>query len=58
MSGLKAKGPRVSTKVRLPKELHDRLKREADGRDTSVTHLIVRATEVYLRELEREQPFP
>lgn len=42
---------RITTAVRLPLGLHERLQRTAHERDTSVTHLIVKATELYLDRL-------
>lgn len=42
---------RVATAVRLPRELHDRLRQVAEERATSVTHLLVKAAESYLERL-------
>lgn len=39
---------RVTTAVRVPLSLHVRLQDEANSRDTSINHLIVRATTYYL----------
>jgi hypothetical protein len=43
--------PRVTTAVRLPTELHDRLRCAADERHVSVNFLIVKALEDYLDRL-------
>lgn len=43
--------PRVTTAVRLPVDLHARLQATAEERDTSVNHLIVKATDFYIRHL-------
>jgi predicted HicB family RNase H-like nuclease len=40
--------PRISTAIRLPESLHERLKREALERDVSVNYLINRAIAQYL----------
>jgi hypothetical protein len=42
---------RVTTAIRVPLSLHERLQQEADSRDTSINHLIVRATAYYLDHL-------
>lgn len=42
---------RVSTALRLPPELHDRLKRAADEREVSANLLIERAITEYLERL-------
>jgi predicted HicB family RNase H-like nuclease len=42
---------RVEIKVRLPKDLHERAKREADARDLSINLLITRAIELGLDRL-------
>lgn len=42
---------RVTTAVRLPQHLYDRLRDEADARDTSVNHLLVKAAGFYLDRL-------
>ena len=42
---------RRTTAVRLPPELHDRLKQAAADRDLAVNYLIVRALEDYLDRL-------
>lgn len=42
---------RVSTQVRLPKDLHARLAEIADERDTSINHLMVKAAQRYLDHL-------
>jgi predicted HicB family RNase H-like nuclease len=39
---------RVTTAVRLPEALHRRLTEEAEARDTSLNHLLVRAATYYL----------
>jgi predicted HicB family RNase H-like nuclease len=43
--------PRVTTAVRLPPGLHDRLRNAADERHVSVNFLIVKALEDYLDRL-------
>jgi predicted DNA-binding ribbon-helix-helix protein len=43
--------PRVTTAVRLPEPLYRRLRDEADARDTSVNHLLVKAADYYLDRL-------
>jgi predicted HicB family RNase H-like nuclease len=43
--------PRVTTAVRLPASLHDRLHREAVQRDVSANLLVTRAIEAYLDHL-------
>ena len=40
--------PRVATAVRLPKQLHERVQREAEERQVSVNYIVVRAIERYL----------
>jgi predicted transcriptional regulator len=40
--------PRVATAVRLPKQLHERIQREADERQVSVNYIVERAIERYL----------
>lgn len=42
---------RITTAVRLPEALHQRLQQTADERDTSINHLLVKAAELYLRHL-------
>jgi predicted HicB family RNase H-like nuclease len=44
--------PRVATAVRLPEELHQRLKNAADDRDVSVNRLVIRALDEYLSRLK------
>jgi hypothetical protein len=39
---------RVTTAIRVPERLHERLQREAESRDTSINHLMVRAAAFYL----------
>ena len=39
---------RVTTAIRIPAGLHERLQAEAERRDTSINHLMVRAAAVYL----------
>lgn len=48
MSRPKVHGDRITTAVRLPADLHERLKVTAAERDTSVNHLLVRAAMYYL----------
>jgi predicted HicB family RNase H-like nuclease len=43
--------PRVTTAVRLPESLHDRLRDCALERDVSVNLLVTRAVEAYLDHL-------
>lgn len=45
-------GKRVSTGVRLPVELHERLTAVSIERDVSINHLMCRAIEAYLDRLE------
>jgi len=47
--------PRVNMALRLPPDLHARLKSEADGRDVSVNWLITRAIERYLDDSEEQR---
>lgn len=42
---------RVTTAIRLPESLHDRLKAAADDREVSVNYLVVRALDDYLSRL-------
>ena len=57
MSGRpKVHGERVTTAVRLPKELHKRASHEAIDRDTSVNHLLVKALTYYLDRLPPIKP--
>lgn len=42
---------RITTAVRIPQPLHERLTSEADTRDISVNLLIVKAVENYLDNL-------
>jgi predicted transcriptional regulator len=46
----------VVTAIRLPRDLHDRLRETADERATSVTHLVVRAAERFLDNLPPLEP--
>lgn len=39
---------RVTTAIRVPISLHARLQEEAELRDTSINHLVVRAARYYL----------
>jgi hypothetical protein len=39
---------RVTTAIRVPVTLHERLQQEAERRDTSINHLMVRAAAYYL----------
>jgi predicted HicB family RNase H-like nuclease len=43
--------PRVTTAIRLPEDLHERLRDAAETRDTSVNHLLVKAARFYLDRL-------
>lgn len=43
-----AQSPRVSTGIRLPEALHERLKVEAEQRDLSMNYLVVKAIEDFL----------
>lgn len=43
--------PRVSTAVRFPSALHDRLRREAESRQVSVNFLVERAVADFLDRL-------
>jgi hypothetical protein len=47
---------RVTTAVRIPKDLYTKLKREANERDSSLNHLLVRAAEYYLDRLPPLEP--
>jgi predicted transcriptional regulator len=42
---------RVTTAIRLPAELHDRLREAADERDLSINYLVVKAVEEFLERL-------
>jgi predicted HicB family RNase H-like nuclease len=44
-------GDRITTAVRIPRELHDRLRQAADDRQVSVNLLLVKALEDYLGRL-------
>lgn len=48
--------PRVTTAVRLPIELRDRLRHHAQLRDVSVNHLVNRAIEDLLDHLDELGP--
>ena len=50
--------PRVSITIRMPVELRDRVAAQADARDVSETRLIVRACELYVAQLEAQEPLP
>jgi predicted HicB family RNase H-like nuclease len=39
---------RISTAVRIPESLHDRLQEAAEERDVSINHMVVRAITLYL----------
>lgn len=56
MPKLNSSSKRVSTAVRLPKELHAELQRQAYERDVSVNFLVTRAVDRYLRELGPAEP--
>jgi predicted HicB family RNase H-like nuclease len=43
--------PRVTTAVRLPEELHERLRKAAADRDLSANYLVVKALEEFLNNL-------
>lgn len=43
-----SKGERVLTALRLPADLHERLRLTAEERDTSINHLLIRAACYYL----------
>jgi predicted HicB family RNase H-like nuclease len=43
---------RVQTLLRLPPQLHRRLRRQADEREVSVNYLAVKAIEDHLKKLE------
>jgi hypothetical protein len=49
-------GKRVSTALRLPIELHERLATVAAERDTSINHLMVKAADHYLSHVLRPLP--
>lgn len=51
MSRPKVHGDRVTTQIRLPVDLHDRLQQAAEERDVSVNFLVVKALEDYLARL-------
>ena len=47
---------RVTTALRLPESLHDRLRDQADRRDVSVNLLATKAIRDFLEQLERTPP--
>jgi predicted HicB family RNase H-like nuclease len=47
---------RVTTAVRIPESLFERLKEAAAARDTSVNHLLVRGADYYIRRLPPLDP--
>lgn len=47
---------RVTTAVRIPESLFERLKEAAATRDTSVNHLLVKGADYYLRKLPPLEP--
>ncbi len=47
---------RVATAVRIPKDLYTKLKQEANERDSSLNHLLVKAAEYYLDRLPPLEP--
>lgn len=49
-------GERVTTAVRVPASLFNKLKQVAAERDTSVSHLLVRGADYYLRRLPPLEP--
>lgn len=42
---------RVTTAVRIPAEIHERLQKEAEARDVSLNYLLVRGAELVLDRL-------
>lgn len=46
-----AKQKRLTTGIRFPEELHERLKDAADERDLSINYLVVKAVEEFLENL-------
>jgi predicted transcriptional regulator len=42
---------RVTTAIRLPKRIHERLRQVADERDVSVSWLLTKAADSYLEQL-------
>lgn len=46
-----AKKKRLTTGIRFPEELHERLKDAADERDLSINYLVVKAVEEFLENL-------
>lgn len=51
MASKQAKDTRVATAIRVPKDLHTELQKQADARDVSVNFLIVRAINDFLDRL-------
>lgn len=49
-------GDRVTTAVRVPVDLHERLAAVADDRDTSINNLIVKAADYYLEHVIKPMP--
>lgn len=45
------RSPRITTAVRLPAPIHERLKEAAEERDLSVNYLVVKAVEEFLDRL-------
>lgn len=41
-------GERVTTAIRIPVDLHQRLVEESESRDVAINHLVVKATRHYL----------
>ena len=50
--------PRVTTAIRIPQELHEKLQLEAETRDTSINHLVVKAAEFYAAALHTPEAAP
>ncbi len=44
-------GTRITTAVRIPAELHERLQQEAAARDLSINYLVVRGIDLILDRL-------
>jgi predicted transcriptional regulator len=45
------KKQRLTTAIRLPEDLHRRLREAADDRDLSINYLVVKAVEEFLENL-------
>ena len=46
-----SKKQRLTTAIRLPEDLHRRLREAADERDLSINYLVVKAVEEFLENL-------